>query len=550
MFRYVHILLLVIFCASPVAAHAADPEPHTIKDEIWAAIDDGDYASVEASLANAQMDFLRGGLSGNDMRELFSLFHVNNPDLIRFVDGWLSDHPHSPFAHTAQAWLLHKISWGIRGDGPAREIYPRALAEFREMQFLAWHHALQAYETDKRFLPASDAILGLANPTGGQRRGYDVLREVMETDPNMGTLTRGVGLTHAGWGGGGSWQKAQKICDHYGPMIDGYSTDPVTYCKLYARGNYHRDKDSRAWLIETLMTGDYPDLEHLVLFRFTHSTATRAEAMFARAYLTREGVTNVEYAREFDWNLALKYDFDFISEAHQRRAQTEARAALKRDPYNPELIRTLQSSISRLTRTEESFRSTVVDDPTREERIEYARRMLVASPYNPRNWSDYGRALYPQSPENVLKDEPFNINKIVYSDHAPGYLLGYAFDKWRLLAALERLDTDPESEAWKRLSEERRAQAEKTRQEWLAVRGRVNLDTEIRCPMMRAYRLFQFVCETSRDSECNAGTEQTEMIEIVRDDVNRRRVCTGVMAVDALDLFYSPIHVDLSAPEG
>lgn len=550
MFRHIKYVLIAIVFAGSAVAHATDAKLEAAKDALWAAISEEDYAAVEAALANAQADYLKNSENRETIRALLGMFYANNPQLVQFTEGWLSAYPKSPFAHTAQAWLYHRVSWDIRGGGLARYIYPQARAEFRGLQIKAWEHAKEAYEADNALLPAADAVIRLAISNGQHRRGYKVLRQVMEKDPNMGTLRRGIGLTAPGWGPGGTWRKAENLCDHYGPMIEGHDTDPVTYCKIFALGTYHYDDETADWLRGMLMTGEYPDLEYLIMHWVTHSTATRAEAEFARAYLNREDVTDVKYAEEFDMNIALRYNFEFVGEAHMRRAQAEAREALRRDPYNPDLIKTLQRLVMRTTRSESSYRSTKVDGPTREERIEYARRMLIASPYKSTHWSDYGRELYPQSAENVLKDEPFKINAIVYSDHKPGQLLGYAFDKWRLLAALERLETETQSTAFQRLDENRKANVRREIQQWLAVRETMDLDEDLRCPMMRAYRLYEFICETSKDPECEPLAEQIEMLEIVRNNVNARRACVGVIASQPRDLFYSPIPVDLSAPEG
>ena len=550
MFRILKISLIAILLAGSVPAQADTADIAATKDKLWGAVTEGDYASVEAILANAQLQYLAGEAGAEDMRALLGLFYANNPDLIAFTEGWLEVYPKSAYAHTAQAWLFHRMSWDIRGNGRARDIYPKAIADFRDMQRFAWVQATEAYDLDNRLLPASDAMIRLANSVGEQRRALKTLRGVMKTDPNMGTLRRSMGLTSGGWGfAGATWDTAEEICKRYGPMIDWDEGDPVTYCLLYAAGTIHRG-DHFEWAYDILATGEFPSLDYLRLNRSTRSDSTRAQAEFAREYLSRDDVTDVKHAREYDLNVAPKHNFDFLGEAHQRRAREQALEAIKRDPYNPELIKTLQNSITRMTPTETSLMSKVIESPTHEERIEYARRMLVASPYNAQHWRAYGQELYPQSAENALKDEGFRINAVVYSDHAPGYLMGYAFDKWRLLSALERLDTETQSAVFQKLDDARKAKSRKQIKEWQAVRENMDLDRDLRCPMIRAHRLYELVCESSQDPECEPIPEQAEMIAIVRADVNRRRVCTGVIAAPAHELFYSPIPIDLSAPEG
>ena len=68
--------------------------------------------------------------------------------------------------------------------------------------------------------------------------------------------------------------------------------------------------------------------------------------------------------------------------------------------------------------------------------------------------------------------------------------------------------------------------------------------------MMRTYRLHQVVCASANHSSCTPNPGLVDMFEIVRADVTKRRVCTGIMAARGQDLFYQPIAVDLSAPDG
>ncbi len=548
--HFITAFFTALFFAARAAMATENPETEAAKDELWAAITNTDYAAAEAIIANAHAEYLQNGTNQNRTRDLLGLFYANNPMLDRFAEGWLDTYPNSPFAHTAHAWLLHKRSWDIRGPGPAREIYPLANALFRRMQFEGLDDAQAAYSLDNRLLPASDAVLRLAVSTGAFETAYEVLHEVMKNDPNMGTLRRAIGMTAPGWGPGGTWEAAVQLCEFYGPMITNHDTDPVEYCKIFAAGEYHPDKERRDWLFNAVTSGDYPEFEHFVLPRYTHNNATRAEAEFARAYLNRTDVTEPRHAENFDMNVANRYGFDFVQHIHQLRARDHALEAIKRDPYNPALLKTLLRGVSRMSREDDILRSTMIVKPTHDEHLEYTRRMLVAAPYDPENWQAYGSTKIPQTPENLLKDDPIQVNTVVYSDHEPRYVLGYAIDKWQLLASLERIEHEPQSEAFQRLSPERQKRARGEIQKWIAARENINLDEDIRCPMMRAYRLYKLLCETSRSIDCSIDPRQQEMFEIVRADITKRRVCTGVMSVPAHELFFTPIPVDLSAPEG
>lgn len=177
--------------------------------------------------------------------------------------------------------------------------------------------------------------------------------------------------------------------------------------------------------------------------------------------------------------------------------------------------------------------------------------MIVASPYEPSHWRQYaGLVAGVRNGGDFLEAEPYLINSIVYSNHDPDMVFGYAMEKWQLLNSFESLDTDPQTELWQALSEDQKKKAEAQRQEWLAAREKMDLDKTFRCPMMRAYRLHRILCKSTSAFSCENSARQMEMMEIVRADVTQRRVCTGIMAAREDELFYSPVPADLSAPEG
>lgn len=549
MLRFFTSVLVFILSSLSALAESDNFDPLTDKEVLRQAIYDNDISFVEAALAKSQEIFLAGDATGEDMRFLYQIFTTTNPKVISFVEGWLKAKPNSPYAHTAQAWIYFTAGWIIRGEKLARETYPEALNEFRILHHDAFLHAQEAYKADKRMIPASDALLRLANSTGTKRQAYKVLFEVMHDDPNIGTLNRGLTMTMPGWGG--SWRMAEDMCDFYGPMIKDSEYDPVLYCKLYAGGELHAGERGD-WVRATLKNTSIPSLDYLRLYQATSNYATRADAEFAYNYLNREHITWVYYAKRFDRNVAHRYGYDFISEDHQRRARDNALAGIEHDPFDPEWINDLQEGISRYSYTENgSFRISSIENPTREEQIEYARRLLVVAPYDPDHWRDYAQTKYPpNNPDDFLKDEPYLINALVYSNHDPVSLHHYVFTKWQQLDNLERLDTEPQSKEWKKLDALRKAKIEKERQRWLDRRERVNMDRDIRCPMMRAYRLLELICETTKNDQCVPNPMQREMYELVRNDVNKRRACTGEMSVPAHELFYSPIPVDLGEPGG
>ncbi len=517
-------------------------------DDLWEAIDVNNHAAVEVALSNAQLRFHSGADDQNHIRDLHQIFYTNSPQVSEFVDGWLEEFPDSIHANTAKSQVLGHTSWIIRGPEFAKHIYPQALREFHQMQHEAWEYAYKAFRADKSFRPATDSLLHLVNGTGQDIQGYLILEYVMSNDPNMTSLSIGLSQAIPGWGG--TWKKAERMCEHYGAEIDWEQGDPVTYCKLSASAYFMNEQ--RPWVEKKLFTGKYPDHEYLLISAIVHGHSTRPEADFTYRYLTREGNIDYENAKQFDYNLAKMYDYPFVSEDITRRAQEVAREKLKRDPYNPKHLNTLLTLVSHFTVMENGgLRSKKVGGPTREEEQEYRRRLLVAQPYEPDHWRAYFQASFPALDPNFLgMGDAFLTNAIVFDNHSTGALFDYSFNKWSLLNSLESLESETEKERFKALPLERQIRARKEIEGWIAARDGIDMDTQLRCPMMRAYRLFLHFCEHSKDYSCTDTWQQQEMLEIVRKNVTDRRVCTGEMSSPIQELFYSPIPVDLSPPDG
>ena len=545
--QFLSLLSLVVTSIFLSSGPALASDPERIKNALWRAIDDADFGEAEAVLRTAHLNQMSGHLSHDELRSVFTVFDTNNPEVARFAEAWVSAYPESPYANSGLAWVLIQTSWVIRGDGLAREIYPAALREFRRMQEEAWQHAVAAFDKDPTLIPATDAIIGLANPVGRRGLGLATMHKVMDQDPNRGTLQRGLFLTNPGWGG--KWSMAEHLCQKYAPQVEWPEGDATEYCLLYAGGSYHAPSQFDR-VYKVLNKGRYPSLDYMRLERALHPTATRQEAEFAREYLSRDDVTEVMHAENYDLHVANRYGFNFLAETHLRRAQEEARAKLQRDPYNPKLLRVLLRSVSTRTRTAAGVSSSTVSRPDPEDQKEYMRRILVASPYVSRHWLQYAQALYQGRPENIVKDEPYRINAIVYSDHDPEHLFGYAFEKWRLLDMLERLDAESESAAFQQLTKSDQAKALEEIEKWIHARDSLDIDRDLKCPMMRAYRLHLYLCRGSDSPDCAPMTQQAEMLEIVKSDVNRRRVCTGVMGARPWELFYEPLDIDLTASGG
>lgn len=541
--KFFTMMALITFAAPAAARDTADENALFSKADLYAAIDAGDHTLVETAFSELQALTAADKVSVNQLRWLYEVFGTNSPEIAGFAEGWLEAHPESPYARTGLAWVLYTTAWHIRGEKRARFIYPEALDVFRELQFDAWQLAHAAYESEPALLPASDAILRLANPTGQTARALEVLDEAMTLRPDPGTLERGLDMTVPGWGG--SWEMVEALCDYYAPALDMGEVDPVLHCKVgTALSFYYGEKGD--WALKALAETPMPSLDYLRIHYATSDSATRADAAFAHAYLTRDGFFDYENARRFDEHVAWRYGYDFISEAHMRRAKEHAAEALKRDPYNPGLNKIMASWISTYDMKGDMFSSRVVERVPPEEELEYVRRQLAASPYDPELWREYANVLSRvDSKGALLKAEPYKINTIVFSNHNPGHVIGYAQTKAQVIIELDSLEDQPDSAMWQSLSEAEKARAEQDRQKLLDFRHSIDMDTALRCPMLRAYRLHGVICEVSKSASCDLHQTQRAMFELLVEDIETRRVCTGVMAASDVELFYQPVEVDL-----
>ncbi len=484
MVRLIYGLLFVWFLIPPAAAQISDPYTSITQAELRVAILDGDIDKVERDLATAHARFLAGETKPNDLRFLYTLFGTTDPEILSFTREWLSAYPESPYAHAAQAWNDYNAAWLIRGEASANKTYPKALRMFSQLNNSAWSHARFALDARPRLLPASDALIRLGLFTRFKIKFYTVLDEVMEADPNWGSLYRAIDTTIPAWGG--TWEVAENICEYYGPRLTELGDDPVQYCKLYAAGEIHSKFGDPLfhWVQQTLKNEDIPTLNHLRLRLATSAKGTRDDATFAYEYLTNlleSGGWNYSDAEDFDRAIARQYDFPLISEAHYRAMQENARAMLAKNPYDSKALQAIR--IKRFTYEqigENSSFGTVAEELAPEEEAEYVRRQLTISPYRPSYWSDYATLNYPMSrPDSVLYRDQYLTNAIVYSNHSPYYLITYAWSKYYQLKLYNQ------------------HQESISDQESGSVPAQIDAEAGLICPLVQSVRLFEELCEVT-----------------------------------------------------
>ncbi|CAN0587891.1 unnamed protein product, partial [Ectocarpus sp. 12 AP-2014] len=181
--------------------------------------------------------------------------------ILAFTRDWLSRSPYSSHAMVARARALANAGLALRGQGPARDIYPEALRRFLDLHAEAFALAESAYQSDPYFLPATDAIMELGLTTGRQASAYEILAATMRRQPNWETLERALNLVNPAYGG--VLEDVSFLCGKFGPMIeDGPSDNMARYCKIIAMQKYFRDGNAQV-LSELLQAEPAPELDRI-----------------------------------------------------------------------------------------------------------------------------------------------------------------------------------------------------------------------------------------------------------------------------------------------
>ncbi|MEL7014390.1 MAG: hypothetical protein AAFO72_14080, partial [Pseudomonadota bacterium] len=251
-------------------------------------------------------------------------------------------------------------------------------------------------------------------------------------------------------------------------------------------------------------------------------------------------------AHRFDTYVAQKFGYPFQYETHIRRAKARAAKAIEFKPYDQELLKILVKDVSGFSeRADGGYRISILERTPIEEKREYTRRLLQISPYNPQYWGEYAQYAFNRAdPDQVLLDEPYLINALVYSNHDALLLANFATTRWQLLSQLERIESDMKSPAWQAQSPEQLERSTKIAEAWIKRRETLDLDQQIRCPMIRAYRLYKEKCGDPA-GQCGLFPDTQAMLDLAQADVVHRGACGDVMSSPVSQLYFEPVPVEL-----
>ncbi len=510
-------LISMGFLAAANAAFACDDAPPSLalRDAIYS----GDIDRLEALADENQMLFESGQRTAEDTRCLFRHFTKLRPETFELVDEWLISHPDSSYAHTAKAWVNYGVSWQIRGERTARETYPAALSKFDELQQEAWEHAELAYRGRPRLIAASDAIIKLAMTRRQPQRRDLVLREVMATDPNAGTLDRAVAAVVRGWGG--TWVEGAAMCDTYAQAVHDSVPNAATRCKLPLARQFEEQWN---WMNETLATGNYPDFDYLRLDFILVPEASREVAEIAYRVMSNEKYELSQHVADYDV-LALKYGLPLMTETISRRRHANAGHEFEQSPFSLAALKMLGEPLLTSAEDDEGqLRVSVLDRPTPEQALDYARRAVQASPYNPDAWTDLHTCMMQDGKiTNVSLSEPFRVNAIVYDNHSPARLSDYLLQKLFEYDAFQRV------------------KAGTLPAESMAMFDGIDETDDLICPVVRATRLLQGACDALYRPGCDLDPGMESAVVVLEEKAKAEDRCLKERTRPLAELAFTPM---------
>lgn len=533
-------ILLTLLFWMPVSAAMAEPaSPARVIDneDLMVAIYAHDYDRVEEILAQTQAMVAAGTASHNDMRRKFEPFSTTNPKTVEFVRAWSRRQPYSAYKDLALAFVDQSVGWSIRGNLINSKTYPEALIQSGPLLQEARLRAQNAYAHDKSLAPASDAVFFMARSIHSREYALQVLDEVMTTRPDWETLRQGLNIANPSFGG--TVELGLAICEYYGPMLSEPSDDMVRYCKLSLGLAYYGGvlkEDIAAWLdAEDEGLWQYYRVRNLLYQDFS-VPLTPAQVSQAERYFRDSNITDYDLARQYDMRIAVKYKLAPMEYVVLDRAKLRAKQILRHHPYNVWALNTLSrlSFDSRLTEDGGIRNTPNGNSPTNEQQLDYARRQVLASPYNAEFWLQYARRLEfgadanSDSSKTFFGGEEARINAIVYSNHSLGQLRGYFKHK---MGQYDRLSRPQEFAEY---------------QVWADLRDATDLDAQVICPLIRADILIQAVSEAMgiQYAKGRSAVVSLSLERLVR-EVRQNNRCPGILDTPAEDLVFEAIAVDL-----
>lgn len=523
---YFAFMLCIVFSV-PSASRADAPD----YDEVKSLIDAGDYVTLDARLAEAQRLFEAGEISGDDTRILYAPFGVVDPRLAEFVYTWAEAMPESPYAMVAQGWMYHRAAWVIRGERTMVRTSPDARYLFSNFLDEAFYLASTAYEMHPQMLPASDMLIYLSREGRAVQSFDSLIEEIMQRNPNSGTIIRG--LRHYARGWGGTFELGQRLCARYGPMFEAkWGPHATEACELTLVNHYYLDRlDERhlAWLEEF---GD----ENKIL------------KSIRRGITLHKPLSQDAWVRDLgDWmaagnndNPAALWAFRIhhstpefhpdLYEKGMQRVRYKARAALEENPYHVAALQVLSPmrmpNFAFVAGLPDKAEMNAQKDLDAGGKLEIAWRLLEINPYESNHWTAYHRVVQQISPGHPLLSW-IDRNIMGYQNYAPDMLI-------------ERVG---ELEFYIMNFQTQVGHAEQFKTE--SMMPDRNEMISVYCPAIAQLRLAMAQCKENMESyPCRGARDKGSMFKQWLRDAEKLDICRVERMVDVWELGVDPVPFD------
>lgn len=545
--------LLTCFATATAAA------PPTVED-LRAAIKDNDIAQTNAILDAAQMAFVDGTITAEDIRVLYRPLITSNPDTVAFVEDWLAAEPNNPKAQIARGWSLWNGAWAVSRAPNSYSAYIT-----REMRGMARDLFTSSYKTDNALIPASDAaVRGYTRVSFGVPDAYTSLIRTVHKHPNWGSVKRFTAVNSFA-----SEESGRSFCADiatYFPLDQASVMEnrclmqvgtemPFEGLHAYIEEHFWRDNDPETTLFR---------LDYLLRWSDRHKLSKRHIEWAKDVVLYQPfGQYDLDDLPHMVHHLNLAMQImedipaqDLVAEFRKTRLP-EAEEFLKHDPHSlammemiegvafaPEMTytkrKTGSNSISMTRTVVRVERSPAEEDAFNAAKIaqrkDFALRRLGASSYHPELWYEYGNQANRSNPpySNFSGDAALR-NSVLFSDDPAQYLQYILNNKrqefWtvRALSDLDLSDALPEN-----------LEEFTNRVAWA---NQTDIYGQIVCPYTRAKRLYDEICREYPFGamQCDASTMPSyDFTEELEELTKTAPACAEIRDSALEDLWYEP----------
>jgi hypothetical protein len=530
--RKLLLTIILIIIGQPALA---TPSP----DELRAMAYSGNVDGIEAAYVAIHAEERAGGISYDELRELYLALVVYDPRVLGFTQDWLDAYPNSLHAHAIRARQLYLASFAIRGEANPRNTYPLALEGFRQLKDEALSHAWTAFQSAPDLVFASDSLLALQRTHRFMSAAnFDqFVRDIFAVTPNHQSLIWATETAEPQWGGGGS-SEVRRLCNQFAPMvrdIQNYDADTCFIEAIFHSATYIRDRAVIQEANFLLERNDHPILGRARLFQAFEGLEDLIEAGGSEIQTYHSGpedariVANVILDPDFrDFEKADTYDRMFarplgiprLLPMMVEREVTWAQDRIVDDPFDP-------AAIVDLTRLD--FYGVPTPNPLSfEERQALLKRRLMVNPYSSEAWIDLALLIDAnRQPHTSVVTDPYYINAIVYSNYGVRAVVSFLNVKSGRISGMRYLED--------------RDSMNRHISEALFVNGY--------CPYLRLVNLRQFLCEGPRlgDMSCGFayGANSEQMYAEALQRATDANLCIAERRANPEDLAFEPVTVDL-----